>query len=535
MDSNAPEHLLLVTLGESPGVVLGLVDWLNNRAAWPSVLSAQLASISRITHLWLVTTSLKSIVANLDDGVVKPLGDPAFGPLDCRILVIRGVDDILTDRDHRTMAEAIFRLALQADEWRDAGQGRIFSAAVSGGRKTMSAAMQQAALFFEADHVLHLNYAGDDSLPDTLEDVRLQRRDLHPVSLSVAPSGWKYWLHELWASQRPNVRLCVDSFPLSDAWRPAAGPRLGPPIVVDSIYGSGGKYEGLEEGLDLIAADSQAFARNVLACGIGASFLRHDLRRLVSRLASNPATESHPRDSEATTQSELGVLDDYLDGLAQVTDRTFVRKAGRVPVMDAAARKKDLVQLCGDALVLAVGKRVPLASQAPPEWLEPGVIRVVLGGLTQVTDLSLRINRKVLLVILRNLIANIRDHGQGADIPEGPDGLLEVRRETDRLHLLVRNRVPSERLPWLQELSSRSHLSLLLKPFYRFQIEKTVIGGEQSATGLGLFTIAEIARLSDGTVEVGIPRLARHAEGWFDFVVEVSFAMVSAGARPDGV
>ena len=58
---SAREHLLLATLGESPGALLSLFDWLNRRVDWLHADAAP--DVPPFTQLWVVTTKSEQIDA----------------------------------------------------------------------------------------------------------------------------------------------------------------------------------------------------------------------------------------------------------------------------------------------------------------------------------------------------------------------------------------------------------------------------------------------------------------------------------------
>ena len=80
------EHLLIATLGESPGA-LSLFDWLNRRASWPEPRRSLAPPGATFTHLWVITTSSKQIEPEVD--LLVPLTDPAFAGVEAQIGRVR--------------------------------------------------------------------------------------------------------------------------------------------------------------------------------------------------------------------------------------------------------------------------------------------------------------------------------------------------------------------------------------------------------------------------------------------------------------
>jgi len=190
------EHLLLATLGEAPGALLSLFDWLNCRPDWPEEQHLRVPTVP-LTDVWVLTTASKLIDPRAD--LIGPL-ESAFPALRRRVLRVP-VEDILTEADHRLMAEVLFRLVLQAETWRRGRAGRVFSVSLAGGRKSMSALLQQAVTFFEADNVFHVSLvqkARGEPPPRTLEQVRARRDWHYVVRLADEPTPWRPLLAEPW-------------------------------------------------------------------------------------------------------------------------------------------------------------------------------------------------------------------------------------------------------------------------------------------------------------------------------------------------
>ena len=478
----ASEHLLLATLGESPGALLSLFDWLNRRGDWAHADPAP--DVPPFTHLWVVTTKSDQIDARRD--LLAPLdADPAFHGVRRRVLQV-DLKDISNDADHQLMSEVVHRLVLQGEAWRRGGPGRLFSVSLAGGRKTMSAVLQQAAQLFAVDNVFHVALAApadpktprEDTMPRTLAKVREHRARHFPLRLSKTQSAWRPWLDQLWRRVHADVPLHPDGFPLSDGWSEASASHAEPVPVAVPADRSG----GLVLRLEAAAGEGDRFARQALAAGVGGSFLRHDLADLVKGL--------HLR---LPDQPELAALEQYVQGLrcvvADVADPTA-----------PGASMEELPVLCESALVLAAGRVVPAEPGGGPcAWRLPGVLALRLEGLEAVRPLRCRVAADLLLLGLRNLLSNVRRHGVSGDWPE-PTATLQVEETGGRLRLTASNPVPRRSRDLLRGLADEhGRLTDLLHPFRP--------AGPTGGDGLGLYTVHHIIELAGDGASLDGPRL----------------------------
>lgn len=147
-------NLLITTLGTSWQIVPELYGFTNPRQLDLYRHHSQQAEIEKtrqnhnirpVSAIWIVTTArmniqlLKQWAATLD--IPLTLWWPAE------------VDEIATAEENTRMAEVIYRAVLQGKEW--VGKDHLYLS-LAGGRKTMSAEMQQAGLLFGCAALLHV-------------------------------------------------------------------------------------------------------------------------------------------------------------------------------------------------------------------------------------------------------------------------------------------------------------------------------------------------------------------------------------------
>lgn len=470
----SPEHLLLVSLGSSPGVVLGLLDALRD-------------VVPAVTQLWLVTTCDAGITGNLPT-LYRQLNDSPFGAIRRRVVIADGVSDPNTLELHERMNEVLYRLVLQGHDWSMARpRGRRFSLGIAGGRKNISAALQQAATFFAVDGVYHLVYAGrDQDAPRTWPQVQSGRDRLFLVPTLRQRSPWHLLIPGPWRQRFPGVDLRHTSFPLDDDWSPTADLepewRAKPQTVHDHV-------PSLPRALDAIATEAALFASpEALAAGLGREFLQHDLRDLLAGLNDHP---------------EVAALNVYREGLRQLAD----------PAVDLTGQRlawSELDRVLSQALTLAVGRRAD--GFAVPDRLEverevdPSAAGLLTPGFSD----------NLLVLALRNLLANVARYGS--------DKIARVALRhgaPDRVELEVRNRVSDEQA---DRLTALGDLRTLFEPGV-----KVGSGG----TGLGLFTVRKVA---DRTRQVTLLTLCLEAalDATREFVITLSFACQCAATSPAG-
>lgn len=178
VQSGTPRAILLCSLGASWAVIPEVFGWvapgvLDLYAHHPratALVSARAAhGLKAPDELWVCTTEGAQAGASVErlQAWWKMLG----APLPLRIWRAADTDQLADEAECRRMRELMLRLALAATEC--AGEDGQLVVSLAGGRKTMSADMQDAGLVFGAAAMLHV--VGPDPLPDEL------RRDPPPA------------------------------------------------------------------------------------------------------------------------------------------------------------------------------------------------------------------------------------------------------------------------------------------------------------------------------------------------------------------
>jgi adenosine deaminase len=185
-------HILLTSFGYTWQVVPELLGFTNpgllnlyaNHPRWLHVEKARRAAlIQPVDEVWCITTQgpgTKAALANLfgwRDELAGKQGLPSL-----RIWQAAGIGDLTSEADCGRMAECIYRLVLTASE--RVGQGQLIIS-LTGGRKTMSSDIQNAAVAFGCHALVHViqneayaealrKFGPDDftrPLPTSLKDV----------------------------------------------------------------------------------------------------------------------------------------------------------------------------------------------------------------------------------------------------------------------------------------------------------------------------------------------------------------------------
>jgi CRISPR-associated protein (TIGR02584 family) len=430
------EHLLLVSLGTSPGVVFALLLLLAKRQPAP-------------THLWIVTTDEQGILANLQQNILIPLSE-SFPGLQTRVFVARGIDDVRSDNDHRRMSEILYRLVLRASDWRrGAANGRRFSIGFAGGRKTMVATLQDAATFFFVDSVYHVvNSSNQQSQPRLLSEVVAALSEHHLIAMREQPSAWFGVINGVWEYRFPQCPLASSSFQLDDD--------LNEEKVLHKVAAVG--EDSLFLRLHEAAGPAAVFASpQAMAASVGQQFLHHDLRDLLAGLQNE----------------EIVAIRNYLAGLRQLLYH-------RQLPSDAVLRWADFPNICRTSFILAIGRVEATfnASETLHVVLSDTMPRRVTPGFTD----------GLLIVILRNLLANIRRHGKSPEEWDEPTAHITVNVQENQVLLEVSNELPKGRRAALTGHDAAEVVALphLLEPLRS--------EGPNANEGIGLFTIAEVAR-----------------------------------------
>jgi adenosine deaminase len=155
-------NILITTLGQTWQIVpelLGFtnpeqVDFYLGHPGRDALLEARCRShILTVDELWLITTRGESTDKALAETERWLCGLPEDARPSLHIRKTADIEDPGTENECRYMAECIFRLVLHCCE--RAGDGQLLIS-LAGGRKTMSADMQNAAMFFGCHALLHV-------------------------------------------------------------------------------------------------------------------------------------------------------------------------------------------------------------------------------------------------------------------------------------------------------------------------------------------------------------------------------------------
>ncbi len=178
-------NILVTTLGTSWAIVPELVGFINpdrlplyrnhpsaaRFAAW-----RERHAIEPVDEVWIVTTQSPKITESLEalDAWAAALELP------CRVFRYAGVSELAGVEECRQMRDLIFRVLLRAAE---SANGARVLVSLAGGRKTMSADMQDAAHIFGCHALLHV--VDNGKLPDEYRTPK-PRAMLEPLPPDVA-------------------------------------------------------------------------------------------------------------------------------------------------------------------------------------------------------------------------------------------------------------------------------------------------------------------------------------------------------------
>ena len=155
-------NILITTLGQTWQIVpelLGFtnpaqVDFYLDHPDRGALLEAcREADIHPVDELWLITTKGEMTDKTLAETERWHCGLPEDARPSLHIRKTAEIEDPGSEYECRYMAECIFRLVLQCSE--RVGEGQLLIS-LAGGRKTMSADMQNAAMFFGCHALLHV-------------------------------------------------------------------------------------------------------------------------------------------------------------------------------------------------------------------------------------------------------------------------------------------------------------------------------------------------------------------------------------------
>ncbi|MBF0202418.1 MAG: hypothetical protein HQK66_14140 [Desulfamplus sp.] len=157
--------ILMVTLGTTWQIVPeilgltnpGLVDLFMHHPDIPSINRARESfNIDPVDEVWMISTSGPYVNKSLADlRQWYDLLDPGSRP-SLKIWQTEGMDDLVTEEDCRRMSEAIHTLVLHARE-----QSSRLYLSLAGGRKTMGSDLQNAAVWFGCDALIHVTDHGE--------------------------------------------------------------------------------------------------------------------------------------------------------------------------------------------------------------------------------------------------------------------------------------------------------------------------------------------------------------------------------------
>ena len=164
-------NILITTVGGTWDIVPELLGFTNPEqvgfyAGYQNIkalmASRQKAGILPVDEVWLLTTT-----GELTDKVLNKVSQWHCGLSEearpsLHIRKTTGIEDPGSENECRYMAESIFRLVLYCSERAGGGQLLI---SLAGGRKTMSADMQNAAMFFGCHALLHVIQSGQYITP----------------------------------------------------------------------------------------------------------------------------------------------------------------------------------------------------------------------------------------------------------------------------------------------------------------------------------------------------------------------------------
>ena len=163
--NQASEHrttrVLLTTLGVSPAIIPELLGYTNIRELPIYANHPQLqlliserndSRIESVQELWILTTE-----AAMDQLQQQPWISALQQAVTIRVWAPSGVMDVSTRQDIRKLKELTFRMVFHATEQFGAGNAFI---SLTGGRKTMSADIQEAGMLFGCRAMIHILSSG---------------------------------------------------------------------------------------------------------------------------------------------------------------------------------------------------------------------------------------------------------------------------------------------------------------------------------------------------------------------------------------
>ncbi len=165
------KNLLVTTLGTSVAIIPELVGLTNyesfslyhNSPIKEEIKELRSANnIEKVEEIWIITTAGTRDKDLLIDWSYKIVDAPKI-----KIWYLDGVEELRTSKECQQMADLTFRVVLHARK--EVAGGKLYLS-LAGGRKTMSADMQEAAHLFGCDALLHVASGDPKNFPKT-EDV----------------------------------------------------------------------------------------------------------------------------------------------------------------------------------------------------------------------------------------------------------------------------------------------------------------------------------------------------------------------------
>ncbi len=139
------QNILVATLGQSWAVVPEAMLLFDSRR----LSSPRRPSLEPVRQVWVITTDGEKVVAARE----KLCRWAELQRLKLRLWWPAGLDDIRNSQDNRHLADLIYRVVLHAHCVADGGNVYL---SLAGGRKTMSAELQQAARVFGCRALIHV-------------------------------------------------------------------------------------------------------------------------------------------------------------------------------------------------------------------------------------------------------------------------------------------------------------------------------------------------------------------------------------------
>ena len=182
-------NLLISTLGATPDIIeetIGIFNYDGNVDFYRNNEHVQVMrkGLEHIDEVWLVATDQKHIVKPKGNDILSAQESYDYISQNCskygaaiRVFVLDGVADIVNESDARAFHDLLLRVVAYGHLQK--GNGKLYLS-LACGRKTMSTDMQDAALIFGCDNLLHV-------LGDKMEDATPMLMGAIPTNEAVKP------------------------------------------------------------------------------------------------------------------------------------------------------------------------------------------------------------------------------------------------------------------------------------------------------------------------------------------------------------